>query len=570
MQRRFWLTLFLLIGILSASVQPAIARIFFDNSEIKFQTAIMREGDVLYVPLRELAKGMGLEITYSSSQDFYTINRTADSRAVIFRLNSRKVKVNGRDDELNDPILLIKNSFYVPLNDFLWLFGYFVERDNKAGYYIVSRLNTVSWDKQTLTLKGEAPLTVELSTVPEGYLLLLRNCILGLDPQEIKLVDGVITGIEYKQRALNPGLVQVLIRTADSPQYTVVKEDKSNNYTMRFTYQPRSPEIKIISPPVDSQASGPAGSARIYAFTSEGTDKGRQVILYANERLRPSDLKYLTDPPRAFVDIPNSFYTATLNILRFNDQNVKTVRAAQFDKGIVRVVADLTDPKNKPVLSLTEDGRALILSFGTITTAAIIAKPPLEPVRTLPAANSQSLKGLRVAVIVGHGGNDPGAISRQGLMEKNLTLEMAKKLQTLLKEKGAAALLSREDDRNISLDDQAKFAQNAKADILVSLHLNNFTNDSINGAESFYYKPLDYDLAKCVHDELVKQTQLANRGLRKAMMHNLNHTAMPGVLLEPLFLSNRKEENLIKSADFQWKMMRAVVSGIENYQQQKK
>ena len=781
------------------------ANIFFDGTKIKFQTAVMSSDEAVYVPLRELAQSMGLELTYDTRQDAYTIKRAADSRVIILRAGSRRFTVNGKTDELNQPAMLLKNSFYVPLNDFLWAFGYFVERDSQNNYYIVTRLNTVAWDKQTLTLHGDAPLRVQLSAVPEGYQLLLRHTILGVyHASRINPADGVLDSIEYTQVSLNPGLVKILIRTKAQPPYTVLQEDAINSYKMRFNYQLHpellKPEIAIRAEPekivstvsstgfpginalwlpenflsnrkkidiiirgntvnvgLKSKADilyvdfdsvfGQLGctltkangayiltdnrgriyrlenglvygpefqekytllkdgqdyfplvqtlkiigyaayytmekiyiNPRIYELSYADRNNQRRVIIRANDKLLPGNIQYLDNPPRALLDIPNSSYDVSLNILRLNDRNVKTVRAAQFNKGVVRIVADLPDLKNKPVLSFEEDGRALVLLFDTakLTGIAVAAdkdnnlslkfladnvllnnytvqkldnparlivdfsgvaldlanetqvrQGPVERVRssqlswdplqarivldlndtyrqytrgtdgslvlltaqkstsvfnpvteiktiTVPAkapetpAVTNILKGLRVAVIVGHGGNDPGAISRSGYMEKNLTLELAKKLQTLLREKGAIALLSREGDENISLDGQAEFAIRNKADVLVSLHLNNFVNESTNGTESFYYKPVDYELARCVHEEIIKQTGLHNRGLRKAQMHNLNHTNMPGVLLEPLFLSNRKEEKLIETQDFQWKLMRAVVAGIENYQKNK-
>ncbi|MDR1997616.1 MAG: N-acetylmuramoyl-L-alanine amidase family protein [Candidatus Margulisbacteria bacterium] len=740
----------LLGSLLAAELQPAAAQVFFDGSRIEFQSAVLRSGDALYVPLRELAKGMGLEIQYNPRQDAYTVIRAADARVVEFRLNSRKVRVNDVSEELNEPVLLFKNSFYAPLNDFLWPFGYFVERDSAANYYIVSRLDKIEWQKQTLTLQGGAPLNVILSRTETGYRLLLRNSILGGHAQSLNPGDGVIDSIECQQQALHPGLVQVLIHTSARPPYTIAKNDAENSYALRFNYQPRPPVPAVASVPPARPAAVPPPAARVPAvspapdlpvvavrsvsaaavvsaaparppaprkldfpgsnalwlpekylstrqnieiiirgrtlnvelrsqndilyvdfdsvfgrldctlqknqnggwvltdnegrefnFQADGLIAGRdfqekytplnglfplvqtlkilgyaayytqgrihinpriyelsyaesggrgRVLIRANDKLPLPGLQYLADPPRALLDIPYSAYDVSVNILRPQDQNVKTVRAAQFDKGVVRVVADLTDSQNKPALVLEDEGRALALLFdapsgttagqnippATVPSSAAAAAPPAVSSASGPsvspagASNQPSLRGLRVAVIVGHGGSDPGAISRQGYLEKDLTLELAKKLQTVLREKGAVALLSREGDENISLDAQAEFARRSKADILVSIHLNYFINESASGAETYYYKPIDQALAKSVHEELLKQTQLKDRGLRKAQMHNLNHTTMPGVLIEPLFLSNRKEEKLIKTQDFQWKLVRAVAAGIENYQKRQK
>jgi len=138
-----------------------------------------------------------------------------------------------------------------------------------------------------------------------------------------------------------------------------------------------------------------------------------------------------------------------------------------------------------------------------------------------------------------------------------------------LQDGGALPLLCREDDRNVSLDDQAEFAIRNNADILISVHFNAFTDESVGGAETYFYKDIDYALSKAVHEEIVRTTGVKNKGLKKAQMHNLNHTTMPGTLIEPAFISNRREEMLIKSDIYQWKLAKAIYRGIENYERER-
>ncbi|GBR72382.1 hypothetical protein HP1_086 [Candidatus Termititenax spirochaetophilus] len=312
--------------------------------------------------------------------------------------------------------------------------------------------------------------------------------------------------------------------------------------------------------------------------------KNSGVLIRANAKLQPGVLKQLDNPPRALIDMPYSAYDVSINILRVNDQHVSTVRAAQFDKGVVRIVMDLQNEHDRPVLSYTDGGRTMVLAFTQTKTDADTvhmpptpALPPKTAVVPTPAVNTASaaqtvnyLKGLKVAVIAGHGGSDPGAPSKQGYVEKEITLEIAKRLRDALRAKGAVVFLNREEDKGMSLNDQAAFANNSKADVLISVHLNSFVNESTNGAESFYYKPIDFDLAKAVHEEIIKSTGQKNRGLRKAQLHNLNHTTMPGVLIEPLFMSNPKEAKLMKSPEFQQKIVQGIINGLEKYEQNKK
>jgi N-acetylmuramoyl-L-alanine amidase len=348
---------------------------------------------------------------------------------------------------------------------------------------------------------------------------------------------------------------------------------------------------------------------------------GTRLIIKANNKILPKTIVYLKKPYRCLIDIPNATFDAPQNGFMVNDKFCTQVRGAQFDRGIARIVLELPDEKIKPVLTYSEGGQLLGLVLDgqpVITSAKVVGqkkteepelirlddarevKPekvfvvdvpgqseimvtgqvqPTQPISLLPSRpekfaivkkpEGNVMKGLKVAILPGHGGEDVGAISRTGYMEKYPTLEVSKKLAKLLSDAGAIPLLCREDDRNVSLDDQAEFAIKNNADILISVHFNAFTDESVGGAEAYYYKDIDYALAKAVHEEIVRTTGAKNKGLKKAQMHNLNHTTMPGVLIEPLFISNRREEMLIRSDIYQWKLAKAVYNGVENYLREK-
>ncbi|GBR76762.1 N-acetylmuramoyl-L-alanine amidase, partial [Candidatus Termititenax persephonae] len=80
------------------------------------------------------------------------------------------------------------------------------------------------------------------------------------------------------------------------------------------------------------------------------------------------------------------------------------------------------------------------------------------------------------------------------------------------------------------------------------------------------YKPSDQELTERVHEEIIKATGQRDRGVRKSQLHNLNHTEMPGVLIEPLFMSNPGEEKLMRDPVFQQKLVDGLVRGLEKYQ----
>ena len=187
--------------------------------------------------------------------------------------------------------------------------------------------------------------------------------------------------------------------------------------------------------------------------------------------------------------------------------------------------------------------------------------------------NSDTKASDRIIVIdPGHGGIKPGSSSPNGVVEKDLNLKISLKLEKALKDLGYNIIMTRNDDSHIDLEDRSNVANNKFADIFVSVHANSFTKPDVNGIEVLY-TPVDGDpikdglekgLAKAVLDSLIKETGAVNRGLRKSPNLVVTRKSnMPAILVEVGFLSNAKEEKLITNDDYQEKLIKGIIKGIE-------
>ena len=184
------------------------------------------------------------------------------------------------------------------------------------------------------------------------------------------------------------------------------------------------------------------------------------------------------------------------------------------------------------------------------------------------------LKGKIIAVDPGHGGSDPGAIGPGGTREKDLTLSFSAKLKVALEKAGAKVVLTRFSDRDVfaphagaveELRSRALVANNAKADVFVSVHINSFQDRSVGGTATYYAAKSSYDLllAKTVQDGLVSGGGLTDRGVNQARFYVIQHSYMPAVLVELGFVSNPNEERLLKTDLFQQKAVEGLVKGID-------
>ncbi len=231
---------------------------------------------------------------------------------------------------------------------------------------------------------------------------------------------------------------------------------------------------------------------------------------------------------------------------------------------------------------------------------------------TIAKARDNSVKV--VVIDPGHGGKDPGAVGRkQRAQEKEINLALALKLQQLLeKELGITAILTRSDDRFVSLQDRTRFANERKADLFVSIHVNSSTSTASKGIETYYlstaqtsdaravealenavveryeggsaarskYDDLDFilsDLSQTEHLEssnsmavniqqnLIAGTKGFDRGVKQANFYVLRGAFMPSILIETGFISNAEEEKLLLNPEYQDRVARTIFEGLKRF-----
>ncbi len=211
----------------------------------------------------------------------------------------------------------------------------------------------------------------------------------------------------------------------------------------------------------------------------------------------------------------------------------------------------------------------------------------------------------------GHGGSDLGAVGRSNLLEKDITLKVAKKLKGLIESKlGLHVVMTRESDEEVSLNSRVAKANNQKAQIFVSIHVNSSFRKAASGPETYYVslKATDQDafllsqkensafkeeidklasddelkmilwdmaqneyikesakLADFIQYELNILMHTRNRGVKQAPFRVLMRAAMPAILVEIAFVSNYSEEKNLKDDAFLGKVTAALYTGISKY-----
>jgi N-acetylmuramoyl-L-alanine amidase len=182
-----------------------------------------------------------------------------------------------------------------------------------------------------------------------------------------------------------------------------------------------------------------------------------------------------------------------------------------------------------------------------------------------------TLLGRRVAIDAGHGPSDPGVVVPSGLREADVTLDLAGRLAEDLGARGADPVLVRDRDADPDDDERAARANGSGAEILISRHLNCHDDPGAEGSSCYYFGRLGSvsvageALAGVIQDEIVTATGLRDGRTHPKAFGLLRETRMPAVHVEPCFLTNPKEEQLLREEPFLRELVRAMGQGVERF-----
>ncbi len=205
----------------------------------------------------------------------------------------------------------------------------------------------------------------------------------------------------------------------------------------------------------------------------------------------------------------------------------------------------------------------------------------IEPVWKL---DGHPLAGKIIAIDPGHGGVDGGSSSKQGDLEKEITLKISQRLKDLLEQSGAIVVMTRETDQDLADENTKKIRKRKMEDLFkraeriesirpnftISVHLNATPSEKWSGAQTFYNDkiPANKFLAQTIQEELKKQLENTDREAKSIrnvfLLRVLN---MPNALVEVGFLSNPGERDLLITEEYQQKLAESIYRGLIRYEE---
>lgn len=400
-----------------------------------------------------------------------------------------------------------------------------------------------------------------------------------------------------------------------------------------------------------------AHAATILAVRTWPADEYTRVTLEMDSELKAEHF-VLENPYRLVVDIDGLSMNNAINDLvskvKPNDPYISSVRVAQNRPNVVRLVFDLKqaiapqvftlkpvggykfrlvldlypriaqdpllallkDAQNDPLAGILEELAQSSPSEAPIPSVdgqklPPIAKKPNEPI--VPPPSGKRDRPILIALDPGHGGEDPGAIGKRGTREKDIVLEIAKRLKKLIDARpNMRAYLTRDRDYFVPLRVRVQKARRVNADLFISIHADAWIKPTARGSSVFALSQhgatstaarwmaqreneadligginlgshnkqvaevlLDLSTAAQINDsmkvgtkvlgEIGKINRLHKNRIERAGFAVLKAPDIPSILIETAFISNPEEEQLLRSTAHQQRIAEAVLSGIQDY-----
>ncbi|CDG19048.1 N-acetylmuramoyl-L-alanine amidase AmiC [Xenorhabdus doucetiae] len=377
---------------------------------------------------------------------------------------------------------------------------------------------------------------------------------------------------------------------------------------------------------------GHAAAAKVIAVRIWPASSYTRVTLESNIPLKYRQFS-LTNPNRIVIDLQgiqlNSILSSMGTQVQRRDPYLKLVRAGQFNPKTVRLVFEIKKPVAPHIFTLPPIAKfkhRLVLDLYPKKAVNAADDPLLAlleeynsgdleqhlPVETRKPGKAGKDRPIVIMLDPGHGGEDSGAIGKHKTREKDIVLQIARRLQALIKrEPGMKVYMTRNEDVFIPLTVRVAKARKMRADLFVSIHADAFTNRSARGSSVFALstkgatsnsarflaqtqneadliggvsksgdKYLDHTMLDLVQtatindslkfgNEVLKRmgkiNKLHKNSVDQAGFAVLKAPDIPSILVETAFISNLEEERKLKTAKFQQQVAESIFAGIKAY-----
>lgn len=524
------------------------------------------EDEIFILPtdsrLTAIAIKLGASIRTDNKTNTLIITRDADEYKI--KMDDMSLEVNKESQNIEIKSIIYNEKRYISFKSLFKLLGGQVVYDEKGDkYYCDPMINSVeiikNHERYTLKITATGPINFNYFYLrePQRYVLDIQNAILVTDKKEIGNTD--IGTIKYGQFNSKPDIVRFVIPLDKDIEVQAQPRTFLNQIIFTLSLPEVAASVRNFSQSRIEEVN--VNQYRDGVIVNIKTDVPFQ---YQWHRLKPPD-------NRMFIDIPNaSLIGASKEFKIEKNDYIESVKISQFQiepKLITRIVLNFKKPAVCNVS--TKASNQLIIETQNKEDNQDAMSYSGAGVTSFPA------KGKIICIDPGHGGSDCGAVNKNlGIYEKDINLDISKRLSAILISEGWNVLMTRAEDQDVAwpnasavaeLSARAGVANNMKADIFLSVHSNSMYEASWNGTSTHWYKKADYELALAIQKALVAKIGLKNKGVIRNRFYVLRVTKMPAALVECAFISNSAEGRLLMTEEFRQKIAEGIADGLRAY-----
>lgn len=599
-----------LLGVRGVAVSADQATFTFEGQRITFTQVISQSaGRAVSIDdpgLHQFFDRIGATVTHQPG-DRYLLITTAEPVVISFALGDTRFDIGPVTQNAAFAPFMQGGHAYVPLNELLHALDFAAKPDG-AQMVLQPQLAAIDVDSSSgrgtkIVAHAGMPLDARIvSDKPDKLVVAFDGVGTTLNPtrnitggavRRIDLLTGgpVTRPVTYATLYLNPGTTHGPAGTDDQRDFTIGFNGASTVQriaaTQPTTTEPTEPQAAAT--PVPSPAASAPGPVQVTGVTMQN-DNGSATVHIAIDggasfewhRLRPPDNRFWIDVRGSHLaaQLPDQNGPAPVTAIRVRQQSADTVRVALSlsDFNVLNVTPDASGI-TIVVDSAVADDSVARAGAGTVGVNAVAAAQPSPSPgwkfgpQPSPGAKYVAPNPRLIVIDPGHGGSDAGAI-RGDAVEKDLAMDMSRRLKAILIARGWQVIMTHETDRDVfapndsahdELQARDDIANNNGARLLISIHVNSFINSGPHGATAYYYKSSDVALAQAVDRRIAAQVPVRNIGMIKDKLYVVNHANMPATLIETAFVSNPDDRRLLQDPAWRQKMAEAIADGILDY-----
>lgn len=561
---------------------PAL-RVVVNDAEVSLPSPPEMRSGVLMAPLEPLVRAFGGAAAWDPATRTLTVTGVSGRTLRLVAGQTRVTSPDGAWDLPASPVVQ-GDVVWGPAAAVLWGLGAYVKVDDAAGVMeVVSQVTGVAWRRDgnalavAITATGPVRATGHILRNPDRLAIDLASAVIRTPDQNQAVGAGGVLRVRSAQFHVRPYVTRVVLDLDHPMPFTIAAAPGA--VTIALGGSPAGPPTAAGAPPVGAppgpgapavpvatavspSAGGPVapeplalpplpefvdgpGAFHIRGAAYDERGGAGQVTIRASRPLAYTVHEFVY-PDRLAIDFAGGVFPPRRQDLEVGTGTVRNVIVSQLRlrPNVARVVIHLQHKTAYTVVS-ADGGRSLVVAF--------------------PAAGPRAAREPAVIIDPGHGGADSGALGPGGLREADVALSIGRLVGEALAREGVRAVLTRADDTTVALEDRPDLAQRNGGIVFVSVHANASRDPASAGTETYYRTPESQALAALVQGEVVQALGEPDRGVRTADFYVLVNTPMPSVLVEVAFISNPKEEALLRDPAVQRRVAEAIARAVVRF-----